>query len=336
MSKQMKKPAVKQIDRASQAVILANCDNCSSELQPILSECPPVLLSLVNERVIDYSVELLVGAGIKDIIIVSSGHHEDIQAYVSQSHWRANHAGVRLDVFVAPHCRTFGDALRELDREMRLIGDFVVLSGDVMAEVDLSDVLDFHSIRRGQSRDCVMTMVTALGSASYSPVWRAESPLVGIDRSTGRVQRYGRAAAPAASGKQAKEVYHDCHIDVLTQQALCVLHDNFDWDRAELLSNVLAPLTDPDEIPLGTVYAHVLGSDDFAVRLCDPRAYTLARYTPAITRADLSCVWHRLCPRPRLRRLRRPPLRPAGLHAGQVCRPYFILPFPCLPDPTLP
>ena len=51
-----------------------------------------------------------------------------------------------LNVVCLTHedCRTFGDAMRDLDAKAVLRGDFVLVRGDTVANVDLKEVIQEH------------------------------------------------------------------------------------------------------------------------------------------------------------------------------------------------
>ena len=66
-------------------------------------------------------------------------------------------------------CRSAGDALRALDQKGIMEDDFVLVSGDVVANLDLAAVLQEHRLRRAKDNNAIMTMVSKMHSRCYLP-----------------------------------------------------------------------------------------------------------------------------------------------------------------------
>ncbi len=52
-----------------------------------------------------------------------------------------------------------GDALRELDTKQLISSDFILVSGDVVSNLNVDDVLKAHRKRREIDKNSIMTMV---------------------------------------------------------------------------------------------------------------------------------------------------------------------------------
>lgn len=59
-------------------------------------------------------------------------------------------------------CKTAGEALREIDLKDIIKGDFVLVSGDVVSNMDLGAALEAHKARRDRDKNALMTMVRLL------------------------------------------------------------------------------------------------------------------------------------------------------------------------------
>lgn len=72
------------------------------------------------------------------------------------SKWGAS-VSPRVSVVISKELRSVGDVLRELDT--RLTSDFILISGDTVGNVDLTDAVAEHRKRRETDKNAIMTMV---------------------------------------------------------------------------------------------------------------------------------------------------------------------------------
>jgi translation initiation factor eIF-2B subunit epsilon len=49
-----------------------------------------------------------------------------------------------ITVMVSESCRSLGDAMRDLDAKAVIRGDFILLSGDMVANLNLLPILEHH------------------------------------------------------------------------------------------------------------------------------------------------------------------------------------------------
>lgn len=64
-----------------------------------------------------------------------------------------------VQVIVSTACKTAGEALREIDIKDIIKSDFVLVSGDVVSNMDLGAALEAHKARRDKDKNALMTMV---------------------------------------------------------------------------------------------------------------------------------------------------------------------------------
>lgn len=70
-------------------------------------------------------------------------------------------------VIVSTACKSAGEALREIDVKDVVKSDFVLVSGDVVSNMDLGAAARAHRAHRDRDKGAIMTMVRA--RASHSP-----------------------------------------------------------------------------------------------------------------------------------------------------------------------
>lgn len=103
----------------------------------------------------------------------ASGRH-DCATAASRAQYSFTHVLTLLalvwQVVVATNCRSAGDALRALDQQALIEDDFVLVSGDVVANLDLAAVVQEHQARKAKDNHAIMTMVgqSGCGHARHS------------------------------------------------------------------------------------------------------------------------------------------------------------------------
>ena len=141
-----KKASKKDLDDGEeplQAVLLA--DSFKKRLAPISYTTPKILLPICNVPIIEYTLELLVTAGVKDLYIVCSAHADKIQEYCATS---PSCRQFTVNILNVPGCKSIGEALREVDARGKIRGDFILVSGDVVSNIKLAPALAAHKHRR--------------------------------------------------------------------------------------------------------------------------------------------------------------------------------------------
>ena len=112
--------------------------------------------------------------------------------------------GPRVSVAVSTAAASVGDALRALEQSDRLTSDFVLVSADVVANVDLKEAVRAHRERRSSDRSAIATLLVRggvtreqrlrLGEARWSTWWtRARCVCSPSPRTSGRAFNGGTA-----------------------------------------------------------------------------------------------------------------------------------------------
>lgn len=95
--------------------------------------------------------------------MVCCAHAEQIEAHLKVSIW-AERKSMKLTVLTAATCLSPGDVLRFVDQKDLMKNDFVLVTGDVVANFDLQAALASHKQRRAADRHGIMSMVSVAAS----------------------------------------------------------------------------------------------------------------------------------------------------------------------------
>ncbi len=91
--------------------------------------------------------------------MVCCAHAEQIEAHLADSKW-SQQKSMKLHVVVSTSCLSAGEALRLMDQKDVIKSDFVLVGGDVIANLDLKSIILGHKKRRLEDRHAIMTMVS--------------------------------------------------------------------------------------------------------------------------------------------------------------------------------
>ncbi len=128
--------------RDLQAVILAG--GVGSRMGTLTKDTPKPMLPLLGKPILEYQIELLRRYGIKEIFLLSGFRSDVISDYFGDgSTW-----GVTIKHRVEQNPLGTAGAVKAIERE--LSHDFIVLYGDVMMDMNLTAMADFH-FRHGAS-----------------------------------------------------------------------------------------------------------------------------------------------------------------------------------------
>ena len=275
-----------------QAVVLA--DSFAQRFRPITLERPKVLLPLVNVPMIEYTLEFLASNGVEEVFVFCCAHAAQITAYLEQSAW-STIPGFVVHAIVSTNCVSAGEAMRLIDHRHVIRADFVLVSGDTVANMDLRRAIEAHRERRKTEKLAIMTMCVKASNRRQREERAGESNLViALDPTVGRVLHYddnpspgkdtgeghrGRKLPPVSldaslfsehPNVEVRTDLRDCHVDVCAPEVLYLFTDNFDYQqiRRDFVCGTL------NERELGNnVYAHELGPREYAARVHNLRTY---------------------------------------------------------------
>ncbi|KAI1456312.1 nucleotide-diphospho-sugar transferase [Annulohypoxylon moriforme] len=239
-----------------QAVLIA--DSFQTRFHPFSVEKPRCLLPLANTPLIEYSLEFLAMNGVQEVFIYCGNHHEQIERYINHSRWCP---GLRscpfttLEFIRVADARSIGDFLRDLDKRNIIGGDFVLVHGDLVANIPLDAALAAHRARREANRDSCMTMVLReAGEGQHNTKTKGITPAFIIDPTAKRCLHYEEIHPLQADHyvtldptilenreAEARTDLIDAEIDICTPDVLALWSESFDYElpRANFLHGVL-------------------------------------------------------------------------------------------------
>lgn len=265
-------------DDVSQAVVIA--DSFNFRFLPITAEKPRALLPLVNRPLIDYTVEFLAVSGVEEVFVYCCAHADQLKKHLSQSKWNKPGSPVRLQTIVSEDCPSVGDALRDIDSQALIRSDFVLVSGDLVSNMELKEVINKHKQLRQKDKETVMTSVYKKAAPGHRTRSVEDDILIVTDSSSGRLlfcEKPGRKkklVIPVEIFKENAEVdIHydtlDCHISVCSPTVPQLFSDNFDYQtRYHFTRGIIVN----EEVLGNHMYAHII-SDQYAARVSNLQTY---------------------------------------------------------------
>lgn len=175
-------------DKVLQAVVLA--DSFNERFMPITLDRPRCLLPLVNLPIIEYTFEFLAVSGVQEVILFCRAHADQIKQYINKSRWSKPTSTMHIQIVVNNECMSMGDALRDIDSRSIIHGDFFLVCGDIVSNMNLAESLQAHKRRRQADRNYIMTMVLKETSPFHRSRERCESGIFAIDSATGECIAY--------------------------------------------------------------------------------------------------------------------------------------------------
>lgn len=139
-SKTCRKPDIKLKENVPvQAVIVV--DDFEGFFEPLTWTRSKGMIPLLNQPVVDHTLRFLQVRGVQETFVFCSRHHEVIAAHI-RKHWSSSKMDVH--VVVSETCNSLGDVMRDVDRQAKIKSDFILIRGDVVANINLIALLDQH------------------------------------------------------------------------------------------------------------------------------------------------------------------------------------------------
>lgn len=249
-------------------------------------------MPLVNVPMIEYTLEFLASNGVEEVFVFCCAHAEQITRYIENSGW-VSVPGFAVHTIVSTACISAGEALRLIDHRHLVRADFILISGDTVANMDLRRALEVHRERRKKETLAILTMCFKPLTQRQREELLGESNLVvAVDPTINRVLHYDENPSPGVGGKEKRQKLpplaldaslfsdhvnvevrtdlQDCHVDICAPELLYLFTDNFDYQqlRRDFVVGTL------NERELGNnIYAHELGPGEYATRVHNLRTY---------------------------------------------------------------
>ena len=261
-----------------QAVIIA--DSFNYRFLPITIEKPRALLPLVNRPLIDYTVEFLAVAGVQEIFVFCCAHAEMIKAHLENSRWMKPLSPVKLRIIISEDCPSVGDALRDIDSQSLIKSDFVLVSGDLVANMELKEVIDQHKEMKKIDKMSVMTCVYKEAKPHHPTRSSEDDILIAINTLDKRLlhcekpKSKKKLGIPVSIFEENPNVdirydVLDCHVSICAPCIPQLFSDNFDYQtRHHFIRGILVN----EEIMGNHIYTHFI-SDQYAARVSNLHTY---------------------------------------------------------------
>ncbi|MED6169236.1 hypothetical protein PIB30_019708 [Stylosanthes scabra] len=265
-----------------QAILLA--DSFNTKFRPITLECPKVLLPLVNIPMINYTLTWLESAGVEDVFVFCCAHSKQVIDYLDKSGWLSQ-PNFSVTTIESHNSVSAGDALRLIYERNVIHGDFVLISGDTVSNMSLTQALAEHKERKKKDSNAVMTMV--IKRSKTNPVIHqsrlgTEELFMAIDPDTKQLLYYEERTdlskgilhldKSLLADNPSLTLHHDkqdCYIDICSPEVLSLFTDNFDYQhlRRHFVKGLLV-----DDIMGYKIFVHEIHSN-YAARIENFRSY---------------------------------------------------------------
>ncbi|HEX9990074.1 MAG TPA: NDP-sugar synthase [Chloroflexia bacterium] len=154
------------------ALILAGGEG--TRLRPLTANTPKPLIPLVNRPFLDHVLYLLRTHGINDVVLAMAY----LSANFEQAYGDGSHLGMRLTYVHEDEPLGTGGAIKNAEAALDTDETFLVFNGDILTDLDLSDMLRLH---RGSGSQCTISLTPVDDPSAYG--------VVDLD-DTGRIQRF--------------------------------------------------------------------------------------------------------------------------------------------------
>ena len=174
--------------------------------------------------------------------------------------------------------------MRNLDKLDLIKGDFLLVSGDVISNMNLEPALVKHRARREKSKDAIMTMVLREAGVGHRTTSKGSRPAFVIDPVAERCLHYEEMSGRRGGSRyvldpelltshseiDVRDDLIDCRIDICALDVLAQWSDNFDFQslRKSFLRGVLKDY----ETYGKTIHTYIV-TDQYAARVKSLRAY---------------------------------------------------------------
>ncbi|OCH95024.1 nucleotide-diphospho-sugar transferase [Obba rivulosa] len=269
-------------DEVLQAVILA--DSFNKRFRPLTVGKPRCLLPICNATLLDWTFESLALAGVQEIFVICRSFADQVKAAIRDSKWSKPSSGLKIvPIVTAKETFSPGDAMRDIYTHGIITSDFVLVTGDLVSNVRIDEVVREHKARRRANKDTIMTMVVKESGARHRTRSRGDSAVFVLDSQTSECLHYEPVTGypPTTLARIPREILAehpevelrydliDCSIDVCSVEVPSLFQDNFDYAdlRRDFVYGVLT-----SDLLMKNIYCYVL-KEGYAARVADARSY---------------------------------------------------------------
>ena len=202
----------------------------------------------------------------------------------SASKWKLPSSPFRTLTILKSTASSIGDAMRDLDNRDHIVGDFLVVSGDVISNMSVEPALVKHRARREKDKNAIMTMVLTEAGIGHRTKSKGSRPVFVIDPIAERCLHYEEMGRRRSGSRylnldpevlshgevEIREDLIDCHVDICTPDVLAQWSENFDFQS--LRKSFLRGILKDYETYGKTIHTYVV-ADQYATRVKSLRAY---------------------------------------------------------------
>ncbi|XP_034039331.1 translation initiation factor eIF-2B subunit epsilon [Thalassophryne amazonica] len=227
-----------------QAVLVG--DSFNRRFFPVTKDQPRALLPLGNVAMIDYTLEFLTSTGVQETFVFCCWMANKIKEHLLRSKWCRPTSSNTVHIITSDLYRSLGDVLRDVDAKALVRSDFVLVYGDVISNIDISQALQEHRYRRKIEKNVsVMTMIFKVSSPGHKSRCAEDDVIVAVDSKSQRILHYQKTQGLKKlqfpmnifhSGSDEFEIRHDlldCHISICSPQVAELFTDNFDYQTQD-------------------------------------------------------------------------------------------------------
>ncbi|PSN41588.1 hypothetical protein C0J52_17905 [Blattella germanica] len=181
--------SLKKEDILSAVVIV---DNFKDGFQPITDSIPPALIPIVNIPLLDYTLKFLSLSSVQETILFCCSHADLIKQHIKQKKWDDESSKMNITMFVSETCRSIGDVMRDLDAKAVLRSDFILVSGNMVGNLNILPIVQKHREVQKKDRNAVLTMVYKAAGPGHTSRSLDDEAILAVDASSGKVLAHHR------------------------------------------------------------------------------------------------------------------------------------------------
>lgn len=227
-------------------------------------------------------------SGVSEIYVYCGAHTSEVENYLNASKWHPSTSPgspfSTLEILKST-ARSVGDALRDIDNRGLITGDFLLVHGDLVSNLQIDGALSAHRERRIADKNAIMTLVLREGGLGpHRTKSHGITPVFVTDPTKYRCVHY-EEMNPLQANKyinidptllsdhpemEIRTDLIDCGIDICTPDVLALWSESFDYDvpRRHFLHGVLKDY----ELNGKTIHTEII-TDHYAARASNLQEY---------------------------------------------------------------
>lgn len=289
-----------------QAILIA--DNNVENFRPLSDNTSTALLPLVNVPMLDYALESLNHSGIEEVFVFSSYFLNDVREHIKKGissccSWSVN---MTVRVIGGESCRSFGDAMRDLDAKGLIRGSFIIMGADTVTNADLRPIFEQHKKTLKYDKGAAATVIFKEATSSCRT---GNEIIIAMDVQNTRLHYHQRIKMNSKESNfgipleifltnSQIALHHnliDPQIAIGSPTMLTLFSDNFDFEtRDDFVRGILIN----EELLDSRIYVSLLPNEQYARKVNNWLAYQIIsndiinRWAyPLVPDMGVCCLW---------------------------------------------